>query len=252
MSSKEERRMLAALSQRARMALEILNGFEQDEFRPVPLLGNVLEAIPLTFVVFACLGTRKGVEELKLDLFETLFLKRFRREAEKLLQAFAESGIETTLQIILPDMEPRRTWGWDASQEELTGYCRMMAEDAISKLPKGWSALIWSDLERQAEAGAGYDEAYAWAQASAHPLLVREERQFFRELGERHPDILTRGHPEMMALRQIAAYAHEGRTLERLFPNAILLQTDTPVERKDAMFQSLRKQALPIAHPFTH
>lgn len=251
MSNKEERSIRAALSQRARTALETLKGFEQDEIRLVPLLGNALEATPLIFVIFACLGTRKGVEELKFDLFETIFFKRFRREAEKLFRAFADNSIEATLQIILPDMEPRRTWGWDTQQEELTGYCRMMAEDAITKFPKGWSTLVWSDFERQVEAEASYDEALAWAKTSAHPLIVREERQFFRELSERHPDILTRGHPETMALRQVAAYAHEGRMLERLFPDAILLQTDTPVARKDTMFQPLRKQSLPIAHPFT-
>lgn len=249
MSTKEERRATAAFCPRARKVLEVLNRFEQDEIRLVPFLGTALEAIPLTFVVFACLGTRKGVEELKLDLFETIFLKRFRREAEKLFRVFADDRIEATLQIILPDREPRRTWGWGVPQEELTAYCRMMAEDAASKLLKAWSVLLWSDLEQ--ESAASYDAALAWAQTSAHPLIVREERQFFRELGERHPDILMRGDPEAMALRQIAAYAHEGRTLETVFPNAFLLQTDTPVGRKDGMFQLLRKQALPIAHPFT-
>jgi hypothetical protein len=135
-------------------------------------------------------------------------------------------------------------------QEELTGYCEMMAEDASSSLPNGWKIAVWSELEDKTGADAGYDDAVDWATKKAHPLIVREETLFFKMLAERHPDILTKNNPKDMAVRQIAAYAHEGRILEKLFPNAILIQVDAPASRKDKMFQPLRKTDMPIIHPF--
>lgn len=239
------------MSGKATEALEILANNEQAELVVSSVLGSALEAKPLTFIVFACLGTERGKEELRLDLYETIFLKRFRRQAEKLFHELETAKIPATLLIILPDLEPRRTWGWQVPQEELSGLCRLMIEDAVSRLPQGWDAVLWSDLETRAAAGEGYIQALQWAEVSAPPLLLRDEKLFFRELGKRHPDLLTQGSPEVLARRQIAAYAHEGRVLEQLFPRGILLQTDTPVQRKDAMFMPLRREPLVIAHPFT-
>jgi len=252
LTKREQRRVLATLNERERIILETLNEFEKEEIEPVPLLSHALRTTPVEFMVFACLGTKKGAEELKLDLYETIFLKHFRRIAEKLFRALAGRGVEATLRIILPDLERRRTWGWQVPQEDLTGFCQMMVEDATAQLPKGWRASTWSDLERQTPMGTEYDRVCDWAESSAHPLILKDERLFFQELERRHPEILTRRDAETMARRQIAAYAHEGRVLEQIFPNAILLQTDTPVKRKDLMFQTLRKQSLPIAHPFTN
>ena len=238
------------LTKSALKKLEILLCFEHGDFHPTSTVAAALEATTLTFIVFACLGTKQGKEELRLDLNETIFMKRFRRRAEKLFQEFAAANLPATLTIILPDLEPRRTWGWNVPQEELSGLCQLMIDDATPQLPQGWSAVLWSELEERAEAASEYAQALEWGRTSAPPLLVRGEQLFFRELSERHPDILIKGDPETLARRQIAAYAHEGRVLEKLFPTGILLQTDTPIERKDAMFMQLRSDLLAIAHPF--
>ncbi len=250
--SREERKILQGLSERASQTLEILQAHEQEKIDINPALAAALEGMSLTFVVFACLGTVRGKEELRLDLSETIFFKKFRRQAERLLKSFSGEGIHTKLIVILPDLEPRRTWGWQVPQEEITGLCELMVEDAASTLPQHWRVRLWSDIEMEAQAGADYDTALRWAMKSAPELILRPETQFFRDFGRLHPDIIVADEPETrVARKQIAAYAHEGRVLERLYPNAILLQTDTPVGRKDAMFNLLRREPLAIAHPFT-
>ena len=248
--SRGARRILQQLSPRATRALEILQGREQAKIDINASFAAALEIEPLTFLVFACLGTVQGKEELVLDLSVTIFMKKFRRQAEQLLQALVQAEIPAQLLILLPDLEPRRTWGWQVPQGDLSGLCHMMIEDAASSLPDGWTVRLWSGIEAGVSMSTDYDEALRWAMASAPPLILRDEIRFFQELGTRHPNILTQGRPNELARRQIAAYAHEGRLLELHYPKTILLQADTPVERKDVMFNQLRRQPLAIVHPF--
>ncbi|MBU2565938.1 hypothetical protein KKG46_00055 [Patescibacteria group bacterium] len=238
------------MSGKALKALDLLTQFELYEIGNLPRFAKCLEVETITFITFACLGTKKGKEQLKLSVDETLFFKNYRKTASKLFQILAENGVGTNLLVVLPDLEPRRTWGWSVPQEELTGYCQMMAEDASPSLPNDWKIAVWSELESATDAVAGYDDALDWAIKKAHPIIVSEETLFFKMLAKRHPDILTKNKPKDMAVRQIAAYAHEGRVLEELYPDAILIQADAPVSRKDKMFQPLRKTHLPIFHPF--
>src|SRR3989338_5016789 len=147
MNSREERAALRSLSPRAQQALDILRTHEQDEIEITRNLAAALETTPLTFVVFACLGTIRGKEELRLDLSETIFFRKFRRQAENLIRAMNTAKIPANLLVILPDLEPRRTWGWQAPQEELSGLCSLLIEDAAEHLPQEWSVRRWSDIE---------------------------------------------------------------------------------------------------------
>lgn len=250
--SREERKLLRGLSARASQTLAILQANEQEGITVNTSLATGLACAPITFVVFACLGTIARKEELCLSLSETIFFKKFRRQAKILLQTLQTAGIPSKLLVILPDLEPRRTWGWQIPQDELSGFCRLMIDDSITSLPEGWTVHLWSDIEAGVEeAKCSYDEAIRWSLASAPELILHGEREFFQRFAELHPDIVVWSPPDLLARKQIAAYAHEGRVLETRYPNAILLQADTPISRKDAMFNLLRREPLAIAHPFT-
>lgn len=253
MSNAELRTTLRKMSDRARIALEVLQRYEQASIELTVDFIRALELQPITFLVFACLGTKRGMEEIKLDLFETVFfkLRRFHQRTKELINELAAAGISVELLVIVPDLEPIRTWGWEVTPEEMSGLCEMMIEEGRSKLPRGWNARSWSALERQANAVDDYAKMVAWAEHEAPPLIVREETAFFREIGRRYPDIVTKRHPSDLARRQIAAYAHEGRVLEQLFPQGILLMNAIHSGREDKMY-ALRRTTQPlIAHPFT-
>ncbi|MEK7628916.1 MAG: hypothetical protein AAB394_00130 [Patescibacteria group bacterium] len=246
MPSCVDRHAIKGMSSQAKSAFTILKDWETAEFMVVPKLCEFLEEQPIQFVTFSCLGTKKGKEELKLSLEETFFF-RYQRNviAREIIDLMVSSGIETEITVILPDTEPIRTWGWGLSQEELSGYCHVMIEDNLAKLPQGWKVVLWSEIEAKV-GGFTYEDSLMWAKKSAHPLVVKEEALHL--LG--FPNILTKGKAEDVALRQVAAYAFEGYVLEQCLPNAILLQSEFPVKRKDGMYQPLRTKKLPVVHPF--
>ena len=134
------------------------------------------------------------------------------------------------------------------SQEDVTGYCQMMAEDGSSQIPSSWSVILWSELERQLP--QTYAQSLVHMREHVHPLLLRDEVDHIRNFSKNFPEITTRGSAEEVAIRQIAAYAFEGMGIEQLFPGAILLQSEFPARRKDKMYAPLRSTSLPIAHPF--
>ena len=241
--SKLERSTLKKMSPQVRTTFNILNRWETDSFIAIPELCKFLEKEPIQFVTFSCLGTNKKKEELKLDLEETFFF-RYRRHlvAEKLLGSL---GIATELMIILPDTEPIRTWGWKTPQEEVSECCIMMVEDKTQILPSNWKIVLWSEIEKVVTEFT-YDDALIWARKSGHPLVIKEEVTHLLYF----PNILMRRNAEEVALRQVAAYALEGRILEQFVPQGILLQSEFPIKRKDGMYQPLRLKPLPIIHPF--
>ena len=251
MASREERSVLRTLSAQAGKALEILCASEQDELAITPALGRALAANPIHFVVFACLGTKTGTEEIVLDFNATIFMKKFRKQAKRLMGLFAAESTPTKLTIILPDLEPVRTWGWSpCQQEEVTAACELMADAAETTLPREWRVLPWSVVEDRYDCPDHRNALLTWAEHSAPELILRDEREFFKRFPHLHPDIRVYGTPNELARKQIAAYAYEGCVLERLYPDVVLLQTDTPVARKDAMFNLRRDEPLAIAHPF--
>ncbi|MFA6018045.1 MAG: hypothetical protein WC776_02575 [Patescibacteria group bacterium] len=249
MGTKERNQLMKGFDSRANGLLSVFTRFEQGELL---LSANFVEALnhqPLQLMAFACLGSRRGREEITPDIMTTILFRRFHRRIDAFIEALQRIDPMTELHIFLPDFEPRRTWGWEGDQSDVTLSCMIMRED-VELLPMQ-KIHLWSEIEE----GCGCEEeAYLGVLSRIESLtpswMFQEEIVFFRELSNRHPDILTRGKPRDIAKHQLAAYAHEGSVLERVFPNAILLQADAPFRRRDAMFAPLRSSPLVIAHPF--
>lgn len=241
---KEDRQARKNLGEVEREMLELIEQNEKDTIIGFSQLCVALVQPIVTFMTFSCLGSLKGKEELRLDLFETYFFRsrKFHEAVEliKQLQKFKP----VHMLVVLPDTEPRRTWGWNIPQEELTTACEMMIEDAEGDIPEGWEVVCWSALEAQAD--HTFTEALGWAHLPQQAVLVHQEAEHLRQF----PDILFQGGVRAAAERQIAAYAHEGRVLEAVRSSGIFIQSESPFERKDRMYQPVRGQVLPIIHPF--
>ena len=243
--SREERKLRASLDEREQGLLKIIEEYEQGELVLTDELASALKTSPLTLIAFACLGSKRGCEEIVEDINRTILFYRFHKRLQKLFEVLKKTDPQTTLHIILPDFEPRRTWGWKKEQDEITFSC-LVIRDEIT-LPLDWKIHLWSELEAdELEFSQSLDQVTKFTR----PQILDEETHFFRELAAKHPDILTNGQPREIAKRQLAAYANEGRVLERVYPNGILLQADVPTERRDTMFAPLRKNPLAIIHPF--
>ncbi len=212
----------------------------------------------LTLIIFSCLATEPGQEELKLDLFETLFFKgrpgtlsKKVREVVGLTLAIERLGLNVQVVPILVDTEPRRTWGWNTPQEELTGLCQIMLDDATAeeRLPTNWRPTLWSTIERAHSAGEWtFEKSLAWAKGvGKHRLQVSEQVECLSGFSDRFHFPLGL---EATAENQVGAYAHEGKVLEMALPDAILLQSESPYEQKDRLYQWHRENPLPIVHPF--
>lgn len=248
MSKQGNRKCLRFLSEQAKKGWEILENRETQVFVAPEELGKDLEFQPVEFMTFSCLATYRGKEELKLDFKETFFFRKFFKDTLALFGEFVRAGLTVNIKIILPDTEPKETWGWSVPQEELTGYCRMMAEDAAKQLPKNFQILLWSDLLGQTS--YSFDEVLLWAERFASAILINSESQFIKNSPEFN-EILLWDKPVKIAQKQVAAYALQGLVLEKLFPNAIFLQSEFPAARKDKMYMPLRSRELPIVHPFS-
>lgn len=246
MSKANDRRALKSLSISAQRALSVFEQFETLEFVAVSELCLALEQTPLQLLAFSCLGTFRGKEELRLDIWETLFFKRFRKQLSRFLSACTEAKVSIKLSVILPDTEPVETWGWGRTQDSLTDDCRLMAECAEGLL-SGCEVLLWSDL--LAQTGLGYATAYEWVRQTGPELLIVGEAQHIAQSNV-FADIQLNIKPRQVAERQVAAYALQGQVLEQLFPHAIFLQSETPAARKDVMYNPLRQRPLPVIHPF--
>lgn len=244
---KYDRRAVKALGAAARRTAEYLISRETEEIFAFEEFCRALMNSPrIEFITFACLGTHRGKEEIRLELSETNFFKKFAKRADKLLKAVRELGNTTSLTIFLADLEPCRTWGWrSVTQEEISYYCREMVDASRHRLPVNWTVQSWSEVESQS-AGVAFPEALEWARRNAHPLVVQGETEHIALF----PEILLRRTVQEHALIQVASYALEGKTLEAQNPNFILLQTEFPARRKDQMYQPLRSRRLPIIHPF--
>lgn len=242
---KDERQAVRKLSGIGRVAYEFLLEQEKVGLVGIPGLCQALSHQPLHFVTFSCLAVLKGKEELRLELDETFFFKKFRKKSVGFFDALRSCGLDYRFTIILPDMEPRRTWGWDVSQEELTVSCQLMAEESLAQLPDFWEIAIWSEIERQSP--LRYEEFLEWARTApeARVLAWREGEHLAR-----FPEIKTRHDRQSIGERQVAAYAFEGAILEQVYPRSIMLQSEFPADRKDQLYQTRRQTVFPIVHPF--
>ncbi len=239
------------VAEQAEKALAILKEYEKGEINFTPDFRNALGAETIQFVTFVCLGSVPHKEQLRSDLAKTKFFSSYLKTAKDLFEKFKAQGLKTRFTLFLPDVEPVRTWGWQVNQEEITTACQRMVTKFSPRLPENWNLKLWSEVEFSQEPGRGsYGESLNWVRQNAPEDILNPETEFLRDFGVQFPEILLRGTPESVAKKQLAAYADEGRVLQQYFPQAILLQADTPVNRKDAMFMLLRSRALPIAHPF--
>ncbi len=242
MSAKDDRRAMRMASPRVRSMIEFFQNHETEEIQSLSEFCQALEANTIHFFTFTCLSAIKGREEIKLDLLETFFFRRFRQDAEKFFTEFNSLGVPYKFIVIVPDHEPVSVWGWeDVSQDEITGLCKLMIEDQ-NTLPDSWECVLWSEIA--SKVSSSFEHALGWARVSANSLWVKAETEHL----SRFPEVAD---PKEAAIRQIAGYAHEGRVLEELFPSWVLLQSNFPAERKDRMYSPLRKVQLPIIHPFT-
>jgi hypothetical protein len=243
-----ERKAVKGLSERAHAAWEILTEREKSGyggFGAIPELCRNLEADPITFIVFSCLASVRGAEKLILNLSLTMFFRLFRRQTEPFLQTFLAKGLPVQLVVVLPDTEPRETWGWKVPQEELTKSCRQMVDNHLLPCCK---VLLWSDLVTQSN--DTFEQALVWAEKSASPLIIKQEIDYMKT-SSAYRDIFLGKDLRQTAIRQAAAYALQGKVLEQLYPQAILLQSELPTTTKDKMYNPLRTNPLPVLHPFT-
>lgn len=243
----EERRLRKSLTGPAARVLELLDAAEQEGYyAPTQLLAALHAGAPLRFIAFSCLGTIRGKEELRLDLFETYFLRsRKFGEMQRLLDRIREH-IDASMTVILPDCEPTRTWGWQCNPHDSTVACELMIEDGRSQLPEYWEAVTWSSIEARSNGHITHASAVQWAMQVAQQVYVHQEDLHLRAF----PDIEFAGGTRAAAERQVAAYAFEGAVLEQVHPAAIYVQSESPAARKDRMYQPMRKNMLPIIHPF--
>jgi hypothetical protein len=222
-------------------------------------LSTALEGETLTFVLFSCLTAIKGNEEIDLDFFRTKFFFGGRRElsskAKRAVRLIEEIGKQTANPIqvipILVDTEPRRIWGWQTEQSELTAACELMIEQTpeTDLLPKNWQPVIWSELEGRYDGSWSFGKCLALVRGPGkHQLLVGQQEQHLADIRHEYHALGVRE----TAIRRVAGYAFEGLILEKLFPRAILLQSEWPWREKDVLYQWLRakKNPLAIIHPF--
>ncbi|MDH4358683.1 MAG: hypothetical protein OEV37_01880 [Candidatus Berkelbacteria bacterium] len=240
----KERKALKALSATARAAFDIIEAHEVGEIVGLSRLCQALGKSQIEFITFSCPKAARDREEVELDLGKTVFVERFGGQAKKLLGQI-ERVIPVRLTIIVPDLEPLRSWGWQTDQEEVTELWRMMIADGQKELPANWQSVLWSDLE--ARSAIDFESFAAHASRLAETeRLAREYRQSAIRLTR-----LIRQDPRKHAQSKVVQYAYEGKALSELFPNAILIQSEQNAPLvKDRMY-SLVGESLPIIHPFS-
>lgn len=125
-----------------------------------------------------------------------------------------------------------------------------MIEEAEEEglLPDGWTAVNWTDLERDALANAPtLDDALLWADRTGQLADVRAELL----LMIRHSHIATRGQRIEVGMKLTAHLAYEAALLRALGP-AILLHTDGEGARRERMMQRFGRyhdcEVIPLIH----
>ncbi|MCR4279940.1 MAG: hypothetical protein NUV82_00765 [Candidatus Komeilibacteria bacterium] len=260
----------------------LLNYEQETAFLDKKKLSNTLEQIwksktspnskpILPIVFFTCLTASGKGEKLNEDFFSTLFFhcsgdkrsSKYKRVLSLVKDLTDCQEFQPRVFPILADTEPRRTWGWNVSQSDITFLCRRMTKKAAMALPPEWVVTLWSEIEERLDNGWGsylalpaknsasnylreLEEAY---RPGKHRLLIEQERKYFTQQKEYNFAF----DPNGLAIRRVAAYAHEAKLLCCYFGPAILLQDDFPVKQKDKLYRpELGEYSPTIIHPFTH
>jgi hypothetical protein len=223
----------------------ILGQFEQGRMADEDedkLIGTIYGRI-LQLVAMVCPRASRHREEFEYDLLRTRFFGKYFEKIQALMDGL-HCHIESEVCLIVPDHEPTLTWGWTTPQEEITGLCAMMIEDATSKLPRGWRIQLWSEVVAQSK--LPFLPLYQQALADPRSLQLAK---LYRE-GRLQQTRFERTGKHDFALGKAAQYAAEGQILARVFNGAIIQHEENCPEVKDRMYRMLGP-TLPIIHPFT-
>ncbi|OGG41702.1 hypothetical protein A3A21_03790 [Candidatus Jorgensenbacteria bacterium RIFCSPLOWO2_01_FULL_45_25b] len=240
-NNKRDRQAMRKVSPTAVCILGVLEAYEQGEFVALPELCIALQTEP-TFVAFSCLSGDGLVQELDLNLGAF-----FKKRAIEITRRFftelrANSCRDFPLVVFLDDCEPCRVWQWNVFQDDMTAWCRMMLEDARDWIPAEWSVRLWSEIE--SELSFSYEQALFEVRGDSHALLLYRLAEYMR----RFPNKKLVGDVNEAIRRRVAQYALQGAVLEKVFPHAILLQTEAPWSVKDLLYDTMRQTPLPIVH----
>ncbi|TSC62773.1 MAG: hypothetical protein Athens041674_408 [Parcubacteria group bacterium Athens0416_74] len=239
------RHAIKHLSPIAAKHFAVLEAREKGELVAVPQMCRALTDRP-TLLAFACLSGDGSTRTLDENL-GFLSSRKKCKVVEDTLSALRDAECAASLTIIVDDFEPTRAWQWDVPQEQITDWCKLLVDavygDIFERL--GARALFCSELERDFE--PTYESVYERVRDSKYELLVHANLQHIRKF----PNKKRVGDGRESTIRKVAQYAVQGLVLEKMFPNGILLQSETPWAVKDPLYDSLRLSPLPIVHLFS-
>ena len=239
---KKDRQAIGSLSVSARRMFDVLEKNEQGEFLAAEELCSALN-VGCQFVSFSCLLGVGSEQRLGTDL-GGLFLGRIKKTFVSLIEELKVLGYQNGLKVILDDYEPHRVWQWSITQEEVTLWYQMVIEENKDQIPEGWQIQLWSEIENKS--GVCYEQMLEMVGGQDYALLVHQQLEHMKKF----PNKKLLGNVRDAVLRRIAEYSLQGKVLEELFPNAILMQTETPWRVKDALYSPSRRVSLPIIHPY--
>ena len=233
---------ISALDANTGKMFAVLEKNEQGEFSAMPELCTALSQ-GCELIAFSCLSGVGSEQKLGMDL-GGLFLGRIKKVFVCLIEELKSLGYQNGLKIILDDCEPCRVWQWSIPQEEITLWYQMVIEDNQDQIPEGWQILLWSEIESKSE--VCYEQILEKVAGQDYALLVHQHLEHMKKF----PNKKMLGNMREAVLRRIAEYSLQGKVLEEVFPNAILMQTETPWRVKDPLYSPLRLGSLPIIHPY--
>lgn len=251
--SKQDRRIIRGLSPKCSKLFGIFERFEQAEFIEIsglsPRFDPIQSTMSLSLLAFSCLSGDGKTQQIDENL-GTLFKDRKKKRIQPLLEALRKEGFEPRFLAILDDCEPERVWGWDVSQEDVATSCKVLIEEARSRMeiPSDWTVKLWSEIEKENNAELHHLElgGSLVRELILHGIPFHHLKEHMRKF----PNKKLVGKVEDAASRRMIHYASQGAVLEKVFFNAILLQTETPWWVKDPLYNAVRLFRLPITHPF--
>ncbi len=240
--NRNDRKAIKTLSPISESIFKVLEDYEKGDFVGVPELCNALNMGAL-LVAFSCLSGDGANQEIAHDI-GVMFKKRRIKATTKFLSDLENAGYSGKLVVILDDYEPSRVWQWCIPQEEVTSWCEMLIEDTKEIIPKNWELKLWSEFEQELE--IEYEEILYEMRKTSYELLVYQQIEYMRNF----PNKKLVGEIREASLRRITQYALQGVVLEKICPQAILVQSETPWSVKDPLYNPLRSSFLPIIHPY--
>ena len=242
--SRKARHAIKSLSPRAHARLEIVEAVEQGEIENVSGLCSALEAGPV-FFAYACLAGDGRTEKLQESL-GFLSSERKTKKVRDLIIEMRKTGCHSPLIVVIDDFEPCRAWQWEKPQNEVTEWCRLLTATLPGAAFAGCDVQFFLCSDLESGFVPRYEDVYPEVAGSQYEVLVHQNLRHIR----RYPNKKRIGNERESTVRKVAQYAVQGLVLERIFPNGVLIQTETPWSVKDPLYDSLRQNPLPIVHLF--